>query len=106
MALQRSACRPITRDTMSFASGHARFPAGDPSDPRGALPTTPPPDAAAAVDRAWERVAHLADENRELHFDVDGATGRVIIELRSLDGTVLEIVAPSRALAVMAGQAL
>ena len=60
----------------------------------------------AEVDAAWERAAQLAAQNRELHFATDEETGRVIIQVRTLDGEVLRTIPPSRALDVMSGSAL
>jgi hypothetical protein len=90
-------------------SAHAR--AAEPSAARPApavdavdvLPATPPPEVLAEVDAAWERANELAAANRELHFRRDEATGRTIIEVRTLDGEVLRTIPPSRVLDVMAG---
>jgi len=70
------------------------------------IPASPPPEALAEVDAAWERAAQLAAENRELHFDTDPETGRVIIQVRTLDGEVLRTIPPSRALDVVGGSTL
>lgn len=67
------------------------------------IPATPPPEVMAEVDAAWERSAELAGQDRELHFSTDQASGRVIIEVRSLDGEVLRTIPPSRALDVIGG---
>ena len=42
----------------------------------------------------------------ELHFSKDSETGRVVIQVRDLDGNVLKTIPPSRALDVMSGAAL
>jgi flagellar protein FlaG len=70
------------------------------------ITASPPPEAQAAVDAAWARAAQLASENRELHFTHDKASGRVIIEVCTLDGEVLRTIPPARALDVMSGGAL
>ena len=67
---------------------------------------SPPPEVLAEVDAAWERGARLAAENRELHFVRDKASGRTIIQVRTLDGEVLRTIPPSNALDVMGGGAL
>ena len=69
-------------------------------------PREPAPEVLAEVDAAWERAAELAAQNRELHFAADEETGRVIIEVRTLDGEVLRTIPPSRALDVMSGAEL
>jgi hypothetical protein len=70
-----------------------------------ALPASPPPEVLAEVDAAWQRAAELAERNRELHFSLDGQTGRVAIEVRTLAGEVLETITPSRSLEIMCGEA-
>jgi FlaG protein len=67
------------------------------------IPASPPPEVLAEVDAAWERASELAAANRELHFRRDEATGRTIIEVRTLDGEVLRTIPPSRVFDVMAG---
>ena len=62
-----------------------------------------PPSVLRDVDRAsgvWER---LRAEGRELHFELSEQSGRLVIQIRSLDGTVLRAVAPSEALSIAAG---
>jgi flagellar protein FlaG len=58
------------------------------------------------VDRAAEIAAHLAAQNRELHFSTEQDTGRVVIQVRDLEGNVIRTIPPSRALDVMSGAAL
>ena len=81
----------------------ARAEAVDRSD---VIPASPPPEVLAEVDAAWERSSQLAAQNRELHFTRDESSGRMIIQVRSLDGEVLRTIPPSRALDIMGGGAL
>jgi FlaG protein len=67
------------------------------------IPASPPPEVLAEVDAAWERAAELAAQNRELHFRRDDASGRMVIEVRTLDGEVLRIIPPSKMLDVLSG---
>ena len=73
-------------------------------------PTSMPRAAARRCSPRWtpraERAAELPPQNRELHFGKDEATGRVIVQVRDLDGEVLRTIPPSSALDVMAGAAL
>ena len=39
----------------------------------------------------------------ELHFSHDAATGRLVIEVRTLSGEVLKTIPPSQALDIVAG---
>jgi len=70
------------------------------------LPATPPTEVLDAVGAAATRAAELRASNRELHFHKDEQTGRVIVEVRDLDGNVIRTIPPSHALNVMAGAAL
>jgi FlaG protein len=70
------------------------------------LPAYPPREVQDEVDRAAERAAELASRNRELHFSVDEETGRVVVQVRDLEGNVIRTIPPSEALDVMAGAGL
>jgi FlaG protein len=70
------------------------------------IPASPPPKVLDEVGAAWERAAELAADNRELHFRRDERSGRLIIEVRTLDGEVLRTIPPSRVFDVMAGAEL
>jgi FlaG protein len=72
----------------------------------GDVPPAPTEEVRKHVDRAAEVVAQLHESNRELHFTKDETTGRVVIQVRDLDGNVLKTIPPSRALDVMSGAAL
>ena len=69
------------------------------------VPATPPREVKSQVDRAAEIAKDMNDRNRELHFSKDEKTGRVVIEVRDLDGNVIRTIPPSHALNVMAGVA-
>jgi hypothetical protein len=70
------------------------------------VPASPPPDVLREVQAAGRRAAELAAQHRELHFEKDQASGRVVVQVRDLDGNVLRTIPPSRALEVMSGAAL
>ncbi len=72
----------------------------------GDVPPAPTAEVRQHVDRAAEIAAQLHDANRELHFTKDDRTGRVVIQVRDLDGNVLKTIPPSRALDVMSGATL
>ena len=56
------------------------------------------------VDAAWRRGAELQAQGRQLHFRRDENSGRVVIEVRDLEGNVLRRIPPTDALAVLAGK--
>jgi flagellar protein FlaG len=70
------------------------------------IPASPPEEVRDAVGVASARVGELARENRTLHFEKDDTSGRVIIQVRDLDGNVLKTIPPSKALAIMSGEEL
>ena len=67
----------------------------------GAIPAEPPPEALREVDRAAARADELWRDKRELHFEMDEDSGRVLVQVRDLDGRVIRTVSPSEALDVM-----
>ena len=70
------------------------------------LPAGPPPEVLQQIDVAWERARELFDSSLELHFEVDAEIGRVWAELRSADGSVVERLSASEALALACGVGL
>jgi hypothetical protein len=70
------------------------------------LPSSPPAEVLDAVGAAAARAAELRAANRELHFHKDKASGRVIVQVRDLEGHLIRTIPPSQALDVMAGAAL
>jgi flagellar protein FlaG len=70
------------------------------------LPPSPPPEVQDEVAAARDRAAELAAQNRELHFSTDKDSGRIIVQVRDLEGNVIRTIPPSDALAVMSGAAI
>ena len=102
LTLQSAAAAPAApaRATAEPPPAAKRVPASDAAD---VVPASPPPEALAEVDAAWERAGQLAAANRELHFRRDEQSGRTIIEVRTLDGEVLRTIPPARLFDVMSG---
>jgi hypothetical protein len=69
------------------------------------LPAGPPPEVLLQIDVAWERARELFESDLELHFEVDPAFGRVWAELRCADGSLVERLSASEALALACGDA-
>jgi hypothetical protein len=74
------------------------------ADHDGDIPLSPPPCVLAEVDAAFERAEKLRAAGREMHFGIDTVTHRLVIEIRTLRGEVLETLAPSAALDFIAGE--
>lgn len=70
------------------------------------LSASPPEAVRDAIGAAADRVDALWADNRELHFRTDEDSGRVIVEVRDLDGHVIRTIPPSEALDVIAGASL
>ena len=67
------------------------------------LPLGPPPEVLLQIEGAWERARDLFDTDLELRFEIDGRLRRVWAELRWSDGSVLERLTASEALALACG---
>jgi hypothetical protein len=72
----------------------------------GGIPASPPEDALREVDRAAARADELRRDQRELHFEMDEDSGRVVVQVRDLDGRVIRTIPPSEALGIMSGRPL
>jgi hypothetical protein len=70
------------------------------------IPATPPPDVIVEVHRAAARAAELAENNRELHFERDPKSNKIVVQVRDLSGNVLRTIPNSAALDVMSGAGL
>lgn len=70
------------------------------------VPASPPAEVADAIGRASARYDELHAQHRELHFASDPKSGRLVIEVRDLDGKVLRTIPPSQALDVIDGAPL
>jgi hypothetical protein len=68
------------------------------------VPARPPREVLDEVDKAAQQAEKLASGNRELHFEMDKDSKRVIIQVRDLDGRVIRTIPPSEALTVMSGE--
>jgi hypothetical protein len=69
------------------------------------LPASPPPVVLEDMHTAARVAAELRAQQRELHFETAG-NGRVIVQVRDLDGNVIRTIPPARALEVAAGASL
>jgi uncharacterized FlaG/YvyC family protein len=58
------------------------------------------------VEAAGRRAEELREDGRELHFEVDGDSGRVIVLVRDLEGNAIRAIRPSEALDIVSGRRL
>ena len=103
------AARRVDAVTPGFSLDLARRKTETPapaSAPSSVVPETPPLEVRDAIGAAAARAAELRAENRELHFQKDPTSGRVIVQVRDLAGNVIRTIPPSRALDIMAGAAV
>ena len=99
---------PIGRTDQASPSREARPPEPAGSDFRASLAREvqgPPPSALVDVAAASRRYEELRAMKRELHFKTDAASGRIVVEVRDLDGNLIRTVPPSEALEIVAGTA-
>ena len=70
-----------------------------------APPSGPPPEVLAEVAAAWERAQEPLIHDLLLGFSSEPALGRAWGELRMADGTLVERISASEALAIACGDA-
>ena len=68
------------------------------------LPAAPPPAVLEDMHAAARVAADLRAQQRELHFETAG--GRVIVQVRDLDGNVIRTIPPAHALEIASGAPL
>ena len=66
----------------------------------------PPPEVLLEIDIAWERSREMFASDLALHFEVDTVHAEVWAELRLADGSVVERLTASEALAIACGDAV
>ena len=69
------------------------------------LPAAPPAHVLEEMFDASKVADMLRAQQRELHFEAVGA-GRVVVQVRDLDGNVIRTIPPAGALDVAAGKPL
>ena len=67
------------------------------------LTSAVPPEAQAQVDAAYQRALDLATENRELHFERDEKSGKIVVQVRDLDGNLIRAIPNQKMLEVLEG---
>ena len=70
------------------------------------LTAGPPPEVLLEIDIAWERSREMFASALGLHFEVDVINAEVWAELRLADGSVVERLTASEALALACGDAV
>ena len=69
------------------------------------LAASPPPHVLEEMYDASKVADTLHEQARELHFEPAG-NGRVVVQVRDLDGNVIRTIPPAKALEVAAGAPL
>ena len=69
------------------------------------LPASPPDSVREEMFAASQVANQLHEQGRELHFETVG-DGRVVVQVRDLDGNVIRTIPPAQSLAVAAGAPL
>ena len=69
------------------------------------LPASPPPAVLEDMHAAARVAEELHAQKRELHFEPTEG-GRVIVQVRDLDGNVIRTIPPARALEIASGDPL
>lgn len=67
---------------------------------------TPPPEVRAQVDAAYQRAIELATQNRELHFSRDEDSGRIVVQVRDLEGHLIRTIPNKDAFDILSGAEL
>jgi len=98
-----SPLRPAPAPVAPAHPARAALEAGFEVDLAEVVPAAPPAAVSAEVRFAAQRAAQLAADDRELHFTLDEETGRVIVQVRDLAGTVLRTIPSGHALDVITG---
>ena len=101
LSLVHPAVGPVAAD--AGAPRRATAPAGPPAVTADVVSSTPPDEVLDEVADAARRAEEFAERNRELHFAKDPSSGRIVVQVRDLDGNVLRTIPPSEALDVMSG---
>jgi hypothetical protein len=95
---------PPTQQPRRAAPAAAGFAVPRAEDTR--IPDAPPPELLREVEAAGRRADELWHARRELHFEVDGDSGRVVVQVRDLDGNVIRTIPPSEALDILSGKGI
>ncbi len=67
------------------------------------VPASPPPEVQAQVSEALQRAHDLFARNCDLHFAKDPERGRMVMQVRDLEGNVLRTLPPLAALDLLTG---
>jgi FlaG protein len=102
--LQAGGVDPAAQARAARARAQASQGSGFGKALEGALPPDYPPASVwQEVDHAARVAQQLHASGRQLHFAADEASGRVVIEVRDLDGNVIRRIPPSEALRIAEG---
>ena len=92
---------PVGYSQPAYAS--PRFVAGTGADPvkapaakleqdRVELSSAVPAELKPQIDAAYQRSLELATQNRELHFTRDEESGKIVVQVRDLEGNLIRAI--------------
>jgi hypothetical protein len=70
------------------------------------IPASPPPEVLDAIARAHEAYERLEASGRHVHFNLNEASRRLVLELSDASGTPLRSLSPRTVLELAAGATL
>lgn len=97
---------PLPADPAAAEAEPSQHPVRAPSVKVDTVPASPPADVVQEMRDAARAADELARQERELHFERDPSSGKLIVQVRDLDGNVLRTVPPSAVLDLAAGKPL
>lgn len=86
--------------TASGGPDFRRLMEGDRVELSDGIPASPPQEVLDAVDTAAQVAAELQAAGRQLRFEQDPRSGKLVIEVRDNAGQVLKRIPPNEALAI------
>ena len=96
---------PITPRTAAPKTTGAEFRLPGAAVSVKTIPATPPPDLLDQVTTAARVAEELRAIGRELHFEPPATPGgRVVVQVRDLEGNVIRTVPPAEALDIATGK--
>lgn len=95
--------RDVAPTRADFAARLAAVAPADRVELSSGIPASPPDEVLDQIGAAAQAYEDLRARGRELRFSTSDRSGQLVIEVRDLDGRVLQRIPPTEALAVASG---